>query len=223
MSSNADAEAGAVRIPGYAELKKIADEIESDSKGKVRVFLDHSIVANLARSAVKIISSGAGKGSYELLQVRALDLQYPVVLEVTHFDDEHRIAKQADPNALLVSLEAALKDERTRKIIQLFADEAIAQIKTSEPRPFLVAEKPFDHKGTRMTHVAFLGFGGFLSLKTMQRLAKEPDSEGAAVQTYDNKYVATFSFEGDIKVTLSQDELRTLQCSARAIIAGVDP
>jgi len=222
MSSRSDAEGGANRIPGYAELQELADMIETSSHRKVRAFLNHSIVENISRSAVNILSSGAGRGSYELLQVRALDLQYPVVLEVTHFDDEHRIAKRADSEALLDSLKSVLEDERTKRIIQLFADESVAQIEKSEPRPFLVADMPFDHKGTVMTHVAFLGFGGFLSLKTMQRLAKEPDTDGAAVQTYDNKYVATFNFEGDIKVTLSEEEMLALQSRARFIVGGVD-
>lgn len=220
MNSNVNADEN--RIPGNVELTEFAYLIEHNSHGKVRAFLDRSIVANITTIGVKIMSSGAGRGSYELLQVRALDLQYPVVLEVTHFDDERRISKKTDTRALKDSLMLVLEDARTRKIIQLFADEAVAPIKTSEPRPFLIAQKPFDYKGTPMAHVAFLGFGGFLSLKTMHGLAKEPDSEGSAVQTYDNKYVATFKFEGDVKVTLSPEELEALQRSARSIVDGTE-
>ena len=93
----------------------------------------------------------------------------------------------------------------------------------SEPRPFLVAEKPFHHDGTLITHVAFLGFGGFLSIETMQRLARDPDSDGAAMQTFGNKYVATFRFVGDIKVALSQEEMLSLQRNARSIIDSANP
>lgn len=134
MSSKSDAESGASCIPGYVELQQLAVMIESRSGEKVRAFLDYSIVGNLARIAVKIMPAGTSRGSYELLQVRAPNFQYPVVLEVTHFDDEHRTAKCADSDALLDSLKSALENERTKRIIQLLADESVARIEKSEPR-----------------------------------------------------------------------------------------
>lgn len=208
------------RIPGYSELRILAERLKQDTLGKVEVSLDHSVFENLTRSSLKIKSAGTGQGFYELVQIRALDIQYPVVLEVAHFGEAQRISKLPDPHALQNALDSVLQDAGTKRIIQLYADEAIAPIKSSETRPFLVAQKPFDHNGALMTHVAFLGIGGFLSLETMQRLAKDPDSEGAAVQSHGENYVATFSFEGSVKVTLSREELERLQSSARSIVDG---
>lgn len=200
--------------PKYLKLlRQRADSIEDATHERVDVKIKTQRIDDITIWSLTLRPRGRPASVYELMQVRLWSESVSAVIEAYHLNDSLRLTKADSEKSFREGLAKIFDHPRTQEIVRLLADEAAENEVPN--RTFLVAEQLFQHAKGDFAHVSIQGIGGFLSADTLRKLAKEPGEKGSAYEVGNGCFVAGFQFEGEVKMTLSREELEELKRAAR--------
>lgn len=184
---------------------------------------------------------------YEFMAIRSSGETFPLVLEVFHLDESHRIWQVRDPSELKRVLREIFTHEGTSRIVRLLAQEAQgarslrihddrtrakqtegksatdtterSRYAQDDPLRSISVGGLIDQNGKSFAAVILLGTAGFLSEAELQKLVMEPDARGSAVNALNDRFVLTVSFLGSVKMTLSAEELKVLRNQVQQVLS----
>ena len=195
--------------PYLTVLKNYADNLELAYKDKIDCKVKTKTLEGVKFWIFTVQPYGRTGGIFEMLQVREPIGSSQAVIETFHLSENLQLRKIDSEHEFAETIKQIFEHPRTAEIVRLISEDAIAE-KMPE-RSFLIAEMPFETSHGDMAHVSILGVSGFLSIKTLTALAKEPDIHESAYQGWDGRFVATMMFEGAVKVTLTREEMTAMQ------------
>lgn len=152
---------------------------------------------------------------FKLLRIRIADVG-PSFIEVFHLEESSSSFRSEMELSHL--LDQILKHKRTQEIIDEIASKAVGHVFPA--RSAVIGAKMFETPRGKMAHVSFFGLGGFVSKKTLEQLAKNIEEGDAAYLAANGGIIATFKFEGSVKVTLTRQEYEALQEAAKTSLKG---
>lgn len=154
-----------------------------------------------------------------LFVVRSEDGDFPVVIE--RFDPApERFMRVSDCVQFSTALKELLSAPHSRNIVNILASEAKkAGVRTNFPsngmpppieRTLLIGQAT-QFESQKICHVVLLDVAGFIDANDLEKLLKDPDTEGSSVQSFSGRFVVTVKFQSPVKFTLNANELKMLQ------------
>jgi hypothetical protein len=225
-----------------------AAAISDATRGLVQGELRRHVMPIGRASSIFIWPTGQRVKGYEFMAIRAEQEGFPLVLEVYHLGDSHRISRARDAAELKRALHKIFDNDATRRIVRLLANEAsqaqavridVDRAEVEQPeaeaasgtatptsrtddsasRPIAVGGL-IHREGESYAQVNLLGIASFLSEQELRKVVVKPDARGSAVSSMNGRFVVTVKFMDSVKFTLSEDELKILKNEVQRVLTG---
>lgn len=204
-------------------LRAQASELPNASSGRLFASVEQNIVSKVFIFLFQIGPRGRPEHTYELFRLKAPSGQFPVALEINHFEGKQRNQKATDIVGLENILRDVFSDSGTTEILNLVAESAAQQDESAlDGSPILIGAQMFKGSDELLcAMMSFFGVSSVVNIDTIRRLIGEPDTKGSAyVSLGAERFVATVPVSDALKMTVTKRQIEALRSAARITLSS---